>query len=99
MNSSLYKCESLSTGFSDNFSKVVCRSRPITMELSPCPIFVDAEQCRSPINAFSYGFVAPPDISQFLFVVNSVMFLAIERGVEENVIIVLRTPSAPVYFQ
>ena len=68
------------------------------MELSPCPIFVDAEQCRSRINAFSYGFVASADISQLPFVVISVIFLAVEQGVEEDVIIVLRALSAPVYF-
>jgi len=69
------------------------------MELSPCPIFVDAEQCRSQINAFSCAFVASADISQLPLVANSVIFLAVEQGVEENVIIVLRALSAPVYFQ
>jgi len=68
------------------------------MELSPCPIFVGAEQWRSRINAFSYGFVASADISQLPFVVISVIFLAAEQGVEEDVIIVLRALSAPVYF-
>ena len=68
------------------------------MELNLCPIFVDAEQCRSRINAFSYGFVASADISQLPFVVISVIFLAMEQGVEEDVIIVLRALSAPVYF-
>ena len=69
------------------------------MRLSPCPIFVDAEQCRSRINAFSYGFVASADISRLPFVVISVIFLAVEQGAEENVIIVLRALSAPAYFQ
>ncbi len=59
------------------------------MELSPCPIFTDAEQCRSRINAFSYGLVASADISQLPFVVISVIFLAMEQGLEENVIIVI----------
>ena len=68
------------------------------MELSPCPIFVGAEKCRSRINAFSYGFVASADISQLPFVVISVIFLAVEQGVEKNVITVLRALSAPVYF-
>jgi len=38
------------------------------------------------------------DISQLSFVVISVIFLAVEQGVEEDVIIVLRALSAPVYF-
>ena len=42
------------------------------MELNLCPIFAGAEQCRSRINAFSYGFVASADISQLPFVVISV---------------------------
>ena len=57
-----------------------------------------SEKCRSRINAFSYGLVASAAISQLPFVVNSVIFLAMEQGVEENVIIVLRALSAPVYF-
>ena len=69
------------------------------MELSPCPIFVDAEQCRSPIKVLSYAFVASADISQLPFVVISLIFLAREQGAEEDVIIVLRALSAPVYFQ
>ncbi len=59
------------------------------MELSPCPIFNDAGQCRSRINAFSYGSVASADISQLSFVVISMIFLAMEQGVEENVSVVL----------
>ncbi len=69
------------------------------MELSPCPIFVDAEQCRKTVNVSSYGFVASADISQLSFVIISVIFLAMEQGVEENVIVVLRALSAPAYFQ
>ena len=57
------------------------------MELNLYPIFADAEQCRSRINAFSHGFVASADISHLLFVANNVIFLAMEQGVvEENVI-------------
>ncbi len=59
------------------------------MELNLCVIFAGAEQCRSRINAFSYAFVASADISQLPFVVISVIFLAVEQGLEENVIIVL----------
>jgi len=69
------------------------------MELSPCPIFTETEQCRSRINAFSYGFVASANISQLLFVLNSLIFLAVEQGVEENVVIILPVLSTPVYFQ
>jgi len=57
-----------------------------------------SEECRSPIKVFSYGFVASADISQLPLVANSVIFLAVEQGEEENVIIVLRALSAPVYF-
>ena len=57
-----------------------------------------SEECRSPIKVFSYGFVASVDISQLPFVVISVIFLAMEQGVEEDVIIVLQALSAPVYF-
>jgi hypothetical protein len=64
------------------------------MRLGPCPIFVDAEQCRSRINALSYGFVVSADISQLPFVVISLIFLAMEHGTEENVIIVLRALSS-----
>jgi len=67
------------------------------MELSPCPIFVDAEQCRSRINALSYGLVASADISQLPFVVISVIFLAMEQGLEENVIIVIPEHSVLQY--
>ena len=59
------------------------------MRLGPCPIFVDAEQCRSPINAFSYSFVASADISQLPFVVISLTSLAMEEGADENAIIVM----------
>ena len=69
------------------------------MELSSCPIFTETEQCRSRINAFSYCFVASANISQLLLVVNILIFLAMEQGVEENVIIALPVLSAPVYFQ
>ena len=69
------------------------------MDLRPCPIFVDAEQCRTPANVSSYGFVASADISQLPFVINSVIFLAMEQEVEEIVIIVLRALNSPVYFQ
>ena len=68
------------------------------MKLNLCVIFAGAEQCRSQINAFSYAFVASADISQLPLVANSVIFLAVEQGVEENVIIVLRALNAPVYF-
>ena len=51
------------------------------------------------VNASSYGFVASADISQLSFVVISVIFLAMEQGVEENIIVVLRALSAPAYFQ
>ena len=59
------------------------------MELSPCPVFVDAEQCRSTINAFSYSFVVSADISRLLFVVISLTSLAMEEGADENAIIVM----------
>ena len=59
------------------------------MELSPCPVFVDVEQCRSPINAFSYSFVASADISRLSFVVISLTSLAMEEGADENAIIVM----------
>jgi len=68
------------------------------MELNLCAIFAGAEQSHSRINAFSYAFVASTDISQLPLVANSVIFLAAEQGVEENVIIVLRALNAPVYF-
>jgi len=59
------------------------------MELSLHPVFVDAEQCRSPINAFSYRFVASADISRLSFVVISLTSLAMEEGAEKNAIIVM----------
>ena len=73
--------------FQDNFIKAV--SRPIAMELSPCPIFVDAEQCRKIVNVSSYGFVASADISRLSLVVISLTSLAMEEGAEENAIIVM----------
>ena len=70
------------------------------MELSPGPIFVDAEQCRSRINAFSYGFVASADISRLSFVAISLTSLAMEEGAEENAVNNhAEALSAPVYFQ
>ncbi len=55
------------------------------MELSPCPIFVDAEQCRSQINAFSYGFVSLVDIDQQLFVVKKYHHFFVVEGPVEDV--------------
>ena len=73
--------------FQDNFIKAV--SRPIAMELSPCPIFVDAEQCRKIVNVSSYGFVASADISRLSLVVISLTSLAIEEGAGEMLSIIM----------
>jgi len=56
----------------------------ITIELSLCPTFTDAEQCRSQINAFSYGFVSLVDVAQLLFVIKQYYhFFIVEDTVEE----------------
>ena len=59
------------------------------MELSPCPIFVDAEQCRSRINVFIYGFVASPKYKLITVCRNQCDIFSWEQGAEENAIIVM----------
>ena len=54
------------------------------MKLNLCVIFAGAEQCRSRINAFSYGFVSLADVAQLLFVVKQYYhFFIVEDTVEE----------------
>lgn len=54
------------------------------MKLNLCVIFAGAEQCRSQINAFSYGFVSLVDVGQLLFVVKQYYhFFIVEDTVEE----------------
>ena len=59
------------------------------MELSHCPIFVDVEQCHSPINAFSYDFVTSPKYKLITVVVKQCDIFSWEQGAEENAIIVI----------